>query len=1457
MGNKELFELTNPQKSIWYTEQFYEGTTVNNICVSGTLYGKIDEELLKQAINNVVKQNDSFRIHVIQEKNDVRQYIADYEKFNIDVEYINNESEVKQIEKSEAKFKFNIIDSDLFKFKLAISKGNFACIILTVNHLIADSWSLGLVIQEIIKNYNALKNNEDFVPDTFSYLDYIKSEKEYKNSKKFENDKTFWNQTFSTIPEQATIPCSINGVKNVSYNAKRLGFELDRDIVSKINSFCRENGISTFNFFMAVFSIYIGRVSNIDDFVIGTPILNRSNFKEKHTTGMFISTVPVRFDNINDVSFKSLAGSVATKLMGILRHQKYSYNSILEDIRGKNGNIPNLYNILISYQITKAFDGSLGDYKTDWIFNNYCANDFNIHIYDINDTGSLLIDYDFLVDKYSNDDVINVNNRILYMIDQILENGDIISRDIEIITPDEKNKVLNVFNDTKVDYQLDKTVVDLFEEQVQKSPDNIAVVSNGKKLTYKELNEKANQLANYLVNASVKSGDIVGIMTNRSVEMVIGLIAILKAGATYLPIDPDYPLQRISYMLDNSKSNIILVNEQTFDLIEGTYNKINISLNQGLYNDLNKDNLNLNILPDQLMYLIYTSGSTGNPKGVMLTHKNVHNFIVGMMQHIDFNSNKTMVSLTTICFDIFGLELWCSLTNGLKVVIANEFEQKDASAFNRLCLNNNVTMMQTTPSRFLAFLEDSSCLDYLKNMTDILVGGESLPENLLVKLKHLSSANIYNMYGPTETTIWSTMKDLTKNSNITIGKPIANTQCYILDPNHKILPPYVVGNLYIGGDGVSRGYFGRPDLTSENFIKFIDNKIIYNTNDLAYRTYDGEIVHLGRADFQVKMHGYRIELGEIENTISVFDNITSCAVGCPTLNGKKILCAYYTSSEDINIEDLKAHLLKSLPTYMIPSHFVNMEKLPHTPNGKIDRKALDAVTLEVDKNVVLPKNDIEQKVFDIISKISNNDNISMDDDLFSIGLDSIGIIHLSAKIEQIFGVTILIRDLYNTHSLIDLANLITCSNQTGLKHIEKTVKKSYYPLSSSQKSMFYAAQMDKDSLVYNVSCGFLTDTILDANKVKSTFEKIIKLQSSFRTSFSIIDGVASQVVLDDVPFDIEIYYDTEANKQSILDNFAKPFDLSNAPLLRVAVYYLDNEKTMILIDSHHIVMDGSSLYIMMDEFCKLYQDKDVKPLDVEYIDYAVSENEFINSEKITNVENYWLSKINTKELPILNLPYDYAVSNVKSFNGSSVDFCVDSSIFKKVNDIAKKYRVSPYTFFISVFYVVLYKYTGQSDIIVGTPVDLRMYSELNSMIGMFVNNTLLRNKINSSSEFSSFLFETQDLIKEALSNQPYPYNELVSKLSSPTNSLLDVVFTYQTPHDKKFKIDDYSFDIVRPNTSTSKFNLLLEVVPDMNVIRVEYNTDLFKYQTVENFIKHYIYILKKLLDNPNQIISDF
>lgn len=704
MENKELFELTNPQKSIWYTEQFYSGTTVNNICTSGTVYGKIDENLLKQAINNVVKQNDSFRIHVVLENNVAKQYIADYKEFDIDVEYIDDESEIERVEKEEVKFKFDVIDSDLFKFKLAISEGNFACIILTVNHLIADSWALGLVIQEILRNYNALKNNEDITQETFSYVDYINSEKEYKSSKKFENDKSYWNEIFETIPEQATIPSLNNSIKDLSYNAKRLSFEINKELLSKINDFCRENNISTFNFFMAIFSIYIGRVSNIDDFVIGTPILNRSNFKEKHTTGMFVSTVPVRVNSLDQGSFKNLASDFAKKMMGILRHQKYSYNSVLEDLRAKNENVPNLYNIIISYQVTKAFDEKFGNYKTNWTFNNYCANDFNIHIYDINDTGDLIINYDYLIDKYSAEDVTDIHNRIINMINQVLENNEISSNNIEIVTPEEKDKILNVFNNTAVDYPKNSMISELFEVQVEKNPEKTAIVFGDEKLTYRQLNEKANSLAFLLRNEyKIKRNDLIGIMVTRSLEMIVAILAVLKAGGTYTPIDPKFPKDRIQYMLDNGNAKLLLTLENLKETVDFN-NKLAIDLNKKNIYELPNENIKNINEPDDLTYVIFTSGSTGLPKGVMLKNRNIVNFIFGIMKEFCFTNKDIIVSITTISFDIFVLESLMPLVNGLEVVIANEQEQTNIDLFNKLCLKNNVNIVQTTPSRMQTFI---------------------------------------------------------------------------------------------------------------------------------------------------------------------------------------------------------------------------------------------------------------------------------------------------------------------------------------------------------------------------------------------------------------------------------------------------------------------------------------------------------------------------------------------------------------------------------------------------------------------------------------------------------------------------------------------------------------------------------------------------------------------------------
>lgn len=784
-----VYNLTNPQKSIWFTEQFYKGTPIENITGCVIVLEKLNLKALQKAINLFVKSNDSFRLKFTVKDDKPLQYLSSFSEFEIENVMVNTDEDIKDIEDKMSNTPFEVLDNLLFSFKTFTFPDGHGGFVITAHHLISDAWTAGLVVNEIMDYYEKIINSQIIDNQNPSYLDYITSEQEYLNSEKFNKDKEFWNEIFKTVPEVATIP-SIN-VENsnssLSCKAKRKQFVIPKETMNLINEFCKQNKASAFNFFMAVLAIYLSRVSSLDDFTIGTPILNRGNFKEKQTTGMYISTIPFRISINHKIPFAEFLSNISADFSKIFRHQKYPYQYLLEDLRKKDSSIPNLYNILLSYQNVRSNKQTSDiNYESSWVGNNFISDDIDIHLYDMNDTGDINIAYDYLISKYSIDDICSIHARFLYIINQVLENNDITLNEIEIVTPDEKKKILYDFNNTSADYPRDKTITQLFEEQVEKTPDNIAVVFEDQKLTYRELNQRANSLASYLRSQKIGRNDIVGIMVNRSLEMIISILAVLKSGACYIPIDPEYPQDRIEYMLNNSNAKLLLTfkrlkNKVTFD------NKLFVELDNELYNS-NKDNLiNINE-PDDLAYIIYTSGSTGKPKGVMLKHSNINNFIQGMCNVVDFNSRKTIVSVTTISFDIFVLESLLPLQRGLKIVIANENEQNDARLFNALCLKNNVNIIQTTPSRFQVLISNLNELDYLEGITDILVGGESFPKMLLEKLQQLTKANIYNVYGPTETTVWSTVKNLTDETSITIGKPISNTRCYILDNNKKLLP---------------------------------------------------------------------------------------------------------------------------------------------------------------------------------------------------------------------------------------------------------------------------------------------------------------------------------------------------------------------------------------------------------------------------------------------------------------------------------------------------------------------------------------------------------------------------------------------------------------------------------------------------------------------------------------------
>ncbi|MDO5557489.1 MAG: amino acid adenylation domain-containing protein [Clostridia bacterium] len=1035
---KNIYDITNAQNSIWLIEQFYKNSSINNVCLSTIINEKIDFRKLTDAINIFSKLNDASRIKLtLDKKNNIKQYFEVPKHFDIEIYNISNKDALKKLEDSFVREPFNLFDELLFRFKFFRFPNGTGGFIVNAHHIIADGFSGKFVVDSIIDIYHKLLNDIEIDITSFnSFIDVIESENQYLSSNRFQKDKKFWEETFLSIPEIATIPSIFSASNNPI--AARKSFRIDDETMKLILDFCEKNSVSLFNFIMSIFAIYIGRISLLDEFVIGTPVLNRGSFKEKNTMGMFINILPVKFNLVN-TDFLTFVKNNSLNILHCFKHSKYPYHKILDYSHSKNNSLSNLYDILISYQNAKM-DNLKADYQSNWIFNGNTSNSLEIHISDMNNIGNLTIMYDYRIEKYTQVEIENMHQRICFMIRQIVTNPNLKINELPIVTPKESTDILEI-NKTTFDYDKNKTFIDYFKEQVKRNPSKTALIFENKKLSFLELDNLSDKVASHLISIGVEKNTFVGIMMNRCLEMIIGILGILKSGSCYLPIDPTYPKGRIDYILRDSNTKIILgkkTKNQKYDCID-------ISLN----NDLYKNNCNIikvDYMPDDLIYLIYTSGSTGNPKGVKVKNSNITNFIESTNRIFNF-SGKTIVSLTTICFDIFGLELFCSLSNGSTLVLANEEEQLNQNKFNSLCLRNGVNIIQTTPSRVHALIKDPNYCDYLKNITDLLIGGENFPINLLQDLRKKCNSKIYNMYGPTETTIWSTFKDLTNEDYISIGSPIGNTSCFVLDKNFNLLPYNTPGYLYISGDGVSAGYLDSTE--NDNFINHNGTKL-YNTNDLVYLDYSNNINYLYRDDNQIKLNGYRIDLSEIENKMLLIDSITDASV----VYNKTLIC-YYVSPEPFSVDELIEHLLNYLPNYMLPSHFFNLERLPLTPSGKVNKLELSKLNVNNDE-IELASTHTEKILSKIISTVLNKKNLDINLPFSTIGLDSLGIIEVQTRLIQ-NNIVLNTQDFYKYPSIKQLAGKIdlkSSSINTNLKDIpdefkHKKIKHDNFDLSQN------------------------------------------------------------------------------------------------------------------------------------------------------------------------------------------------------------------------------------------------------------------------------------------------------------------------------------------------------------------------------------------------------------------------
>ena len=1081
-----IYELTNAQRSIWNTELFYNGSNINNICGTINLFEPLNFAELKQALHLIVSENDNFHTQFLLKDGSVYQTFKDDIDYEIEIVEIKTKEDLKKLEEKMMSHIFDILNSSLFEIKIFKYPNNTGGVIVNIHHLISDSWTLGLIAKNIVSKYYSIHNKIPIELKKNSYINYINSENKYLNSSKFEKDREFWQEYLKNRPDTITIP-SFKEQKNddFSYKANREIYTVDKNLVKLMNHFCRNYKVSLYNFLMAVYSVYIGKINNSNDFILGTPILNRTSATQKSTMGMFINTVPVRMNTEDNISFLAYVNEIAISFTSIYRHQKYSYQYILEDLRKEDPKVPNLYQILLSYQITKIRTADDMDYESNWNFNGSIADDMDIHFFDLNDSGIINIAYDYKTSKYTKKDIEYIHNRILYIISQVLNNPGLYLKEISITTPKELNEILDLNAENDCAYPSTKTISQLFEDQVELTPNNIAIKFKDLSMTYKELNEKSNQVAVFLQEKGIKANDVVAIRLNKSLEMVVGILGILKAGGCYLPIDLSYPQERVSFMLKDSKAKLFLTNKQHENDLEipiDTY-LLDINTRNEIYkNDIS--NLECVNSPDDLIYIIYTSGSTGTPKGVMLKHRNVVRLIKNEKFQFNFNENDVWTMFHSVAFDFSVWELYASLLYGSKLILVPETTAKDPNKFLELMRSEKVTVLNQTPTYFYNLL-DRELLNKDNNLVVryIIFGGEALKPNLVKPWKDkYPFTKIINMYGITETTVHVTFKELTEedllSSNSNIGKPIPTLKVYVMDKNLHILPYNVEGEMCVSGLGVCKGYLNRPELNKDRFVKnpYNPNEILYRSADDAYLSPDGDLHYIGRIDNQVKIRGFRVEIGEIETKLLKHPNINKCVV-LPKKNGDfdSYLVAYVVMNKNVPVSDLKAYISKLVPAYMVPNFFVFLDNLPLTSNGKVDRKKLLSMDVKIEKKkkYVAPRNEFEQAFKEILENTLGIKNIGIDDSIIELGADSLTLMKITIELlEKNYIVNI--QDIYELKTIREISDNFYYPKKSNLykRSIENNV---YYNFDEN----FSDKKIKAKNILLTGSTGFLGIHILN------------------------------------------------------------------------------------------------------------------------------------------------------------------------------------------------------------------------------------------------------------------------------------------------------------------------------------------------------------------------------------------
>ncbi|VVO90666.1 Linear gramicidin synthase subunit B [Pseudomonas fluorescens] len=1491
----EAIPLSYAQERQLFLWQMDPHSTAYHIPSALRLKGKLDIAALERSFNALVARHESLRTTFAEQGETFCQVIHPQLPLSISLAPLQSgldaagtDAAIKAFVENETTRPFNLQQGPLLRVSLLKVAEDDHVLALIQHHIISDGWSMQVLVGELIKQYAADTSGQtlSLPPLPVQYADYAIWQRHWLEAGERERQLAYWIDTLGGEHPVLELPIDHPRPAVQSFRGARLDLQVPSALGDALKQLAQREGASLFMVLLASFQALLHRYSGQSQIRVGVPTANRNRVETEGLIGFFVNTQVLNAEVHGQLPFNQLLAQVKQSAMAAQAHQDLPFEQLIEALQPERSlSHSPVFQVMYNHQAVNDQTQrqslvQLPQLSVEDIVWEGRTAQFDLTLGTYESSEGVAAELTYATDLFKPATIERLARHWLNLLQGIVTAPHQRIGELPLLENTEHQGLLQDWRRVVDQAAPAPCVHQRIALQAQLTPDATALIVGEEVLTYAQLETRANPLAHKLIELGVAPDRLVGIAVERSVEMIVGLLAILKAGGTYVPLDPAYPQDRLAYMIEDSGLQLLLTQSHL---------QTQLSIPEGLQTlllDQPQDWLaayptsapNVAVTGEHLAYTIYTSGSTGKPKGVMVRHAALSNFVASMVEQPGIVATDRMLSLTTFSFDIFGLEVYGPLLAGAAVVLTGKDVHQDPQAVLELIARHAVSMLQATPSTWRMLLDNEHAAAL--NGRTFLCGGEALPQELAQRML-ARSPKVWNLYGPTETTIWSALHPLSvDNSRPFLGKPIDNTALYILGSDLELNPLGAPGELLIGGDGLARGYFQRPGLTAERFVPdpFSRNgERVYRTGDLTRYRAEGVIEYIGRIDHQVKIRGFRIELGEIEARLLALDSVRETVVVAQDGPTGAQLVGYVvpSSSAALNAEGeadlraaLKASLKAGLPEYMVPAHLLFLAQLPLTPNGKVDRKALPAPDAsQLQSTYIAPQTATQHTVAEIWQTVLKLEQVGLGDNFFELGGHSLLVTQVISRVRQALNVQVPLRTLFEHSTLADFVAALGVEQAHQEPPIVALPRSQPLTLSYAQERQWFLWQLEPTSTAYHVPAALRLRGELDLPALQRSFDALIARHESLRTCFVEEQGQTLQVIqaqatLELAVEDIAGELDDCALQALVAAETLHLFDLHKGPLLRVKLLRMAADDHALIITLHHIVSDGWSMGIMVDELVALYaaysanKTAQLPALPVQYADYAVWQRQWMEAGERERQLSYWTAQLGDGEQPLLELPTDRPRPSEQSYRGARQDIALSAELAAGLKHVAQRENVTLFALLLASFQTLLHRYSGQADIRVGVPVANRNRVETEGLIGFFVNTQVLKAEFDSQQTFRSLLQQVKRTVLDAQAHQDLPFEQLVDALqperSLSHSPLFQVLHNHQSQARQgsgATRLPQITIEGLNWTSHTAQFDLTLDTFESADNVWAEltYATDLFDATTLQRLAQHWTNLLHSIV----------